>query len=583
MHSKTMASSAAIAVAAFMFALVGCVSVEGTKAQLASGDPAKQREARQIAINKVCDGRNLSMQERLQWLDILPDNNARYEAYEKMNGHDGMRATVIERIDLSAKTEAIGFIMRALPSSDAAFREKAKRVFGILDEKDMVTIIDNKAQNYYDSDSVAHDLSVHLATTAKSPDVIFRLLTEKRILLGVGDVNTENNLRNTLNNNLLPNAENISVDMAEKLLMDNGQHERQFLDFKYLTNKDLIIKLIEKLPKDKQKGPQNVLNTLRAKQSCIVDGIDWNGLFDIFDGEAVITENFPAYHKLKEDHFPAHLTIPSSLAGCPVTRIARNAFQHFKLKSVVMPSSVRDIGECAFGNYSFAGSEYYPCQKSLENVVIGTGVTNVAESAFGRCANLTNVTIYSGNKDLTFGKEAFKNCKKLRPIGGTWRFYPGSTFDGCDSYHDENGFRIIKGVLEKYYGDATSVVIPDGVTDICPLAFNGNKRLKAIVIPEGVKRIGAAAFGGCKALREVVVPQSVEVIEENAFWECILLNKFVLKNEDTAIKGNAFHDCKNLIWVETPTKKILPSTWQDSDALFDRELNRFRRNNPIIY
>ncbi len=84
-------------------------------------------------------------------------------------------------------------------------------------------------------------------------------------------------------------------------------------------------------------------------------------------------------------------------------------------------------------------------------------------------------------------------------------------------------------------------------------------------------------------MREVVVPKSVETIEENAFWGCLLLEKFVLKSDDTTIKGNAFHKCRNLRWVETPTKKLPPMTWLDRDALTDREIDRVRRDNPVIY
>ena len=559
--------------------LTGCVSVEGTKAQLASGDPAQRNEARQIVMNKVTDLR-LSTQERLQWLELVTDNAMLYDAYvelKKSGYNKELRNAVIRKMDLSTKADAIKFIKWGMTSrdasNDAVVREKAKSGFKSLGELEIVDILFSDTFYIY-CDTVAYDLSQYLANTAELPEVLCRILTEKDARPYRGIFNLEEELKAQIEARLLEKTDKLSTESANKLLTLTGYKDDEF---KYLSNDDLIGKLIAKLPKDKQKKPQNILNSRRAEKPCVVDGIDWCGLFDIVDGEAVIEKNW----KLKEDHFPSHLTIPSSLAGFPVTRIANDAFCHFKLTSVVIPDSVRDIGERAFGGFYSSSSD--PCCKSLENVVIGTGVTNVAEGAFRGCVNLTNVTIRSGNKGLAFGKEAFKNCKKLKPIGGTWRFYPESTFKECDSYHDENGFRIIGGFLESYQGNATSVAIPDGVTAICQFAFNGNERLKSITIPEGVKRIGLAAFGGCTALREVVVPKSVETIEENAFWGCLLLEKFVLKSDDTTIKGNAFHKCRNLRWVETPTKKIPPMTWLDRDALTDREVDRVRRDNPVIY
>ena len=559
-------------------ALTGCVSIEGTKAQLASNDPAQRNEARQIVMDKLTDLR-LSTQERLQWLELVTDNAMLYDAYAKLkelgySGHVEIRNAVIRKMDLSTKADAIKFIKWGMTSrdasNDAVVREKAKSGFKSLGELEIVDILFSDTFYIY-CDTVGRDLSQYLANTAELPEVLCRILTEKDARPYRGIFNLEEELKAQIEARLLEKTDKLSTESAGKLLTFYGN------EFKYLTNDDLIGKLIAKLPRDKQKKPQNILNSRRAKKPCVVDGIDWCGLFDIVDGEAVIEKNWA----LKEDHFPSHLTIPSSLAGFPVTRIAKGAFQAFKLTSVVIPDSVRDIDEHAFGD--FYSSSDSPCHKSLEHVVIGTGVTNVAEGAFRHCVNLTNVTIRSGNKGLAFGKEAFKGCKKLKPIGGTWRFYPESTFEECDSYHDENGFRIIGRFLESYQGNATSVVIPDGVTDICQFAFNGNKRLKVITIPEGVKRIGSAAFGGCTALREVVVPQSVEKIEENAFWGCLLLERFILKSDDTTIEGNAFHKCRNLHWVETPTKKLPPMTWLDRDALTDREVNRFRLDNPVIY
>ena len=58
-------------------------------------------------------------------------------------------------------------------------------------------------------------------------------------------------------------------------------------------------------------------------------------------------------------------------------------------------------------------------------------------------------------------------------------------------------FVINDGVLEKYTGAESDVIIPEGVTTIGKDAFSHNSAIRSVTIPEGVKVIGNSAFGGC--------------------------------------------------------------------------------------
>lgn len=65
-------------------------------------------------------------------------------------------------------------------------------------------------------------------------------------------------------------------------------------------------------------------------------------------------------------------------------------------------------------------------------------------------------------------------------------------------------FEIEDGILRRYYGHDSDVVIPDRVTRI-GRAFYGNKILTSVVIPDSVTSIGEDAFYDCTSLEHFVV------------------------------------------------------------------------------
>ena len=74
---------------------------------------------------------------------------------------------------------------------------------------------------------------------------------------------------------------------------------------------------------------------------------------------------------------------------------------------------------------------------------------------------------------------------------------------------DADGFEIVDGVLRKYKGTATEVVIPDEVTSIGMHAFYNCSSLISVTIPEGVKKIGEGAFYGCSSLTSITIPKAI--------------------------------------------------------------------------
>jgi len=59
--------------------------------------------------------------------------------------------------------------------------------------------------------------------------------------------------------------------------------------------------------------------------------------------------------------------------------------------------------------------------------------------------------------------------------------------------------------------EITSVVIPEGVTDIEGWAFQNSANLTSVTLPQSLQRIGAGAFKNCTSLTDVNIPQGLTI------------------------------------------------------------------------
>ena len=64
-------------------------------------------------------------------------------------------------------------------------------------------------------------------------------------------------------------------------------------------------------------------------------------------------------------------------------------------------------------------------------------------------------------------------------------------------------FDIQNNVLKKYEGSDSSVIIPQGVTEIGYAAFYKYGRMTSVSIPSSVKKIRDNAFSDCAYLKDV--------------------------------------------------------------------------------
>lgn len=177
-------------------------------------------------------------------------------------------------------------------------------------------------------------------------------------------------------------------------------------------------------------------------------------------------------------------------------RIGDYAFECCTISAFNIPSSVTEIGECAF-----IGCGY------ITDIVIPEGVKAIKRNTFNSCERLTSVTL--PNSVESIGESAFSYCEKLETI-----------------------------------------TMPSNLREIGGLAFHYCQALQSIEIPATVGTIGSNAFRNCTALKEITIPEGVETIVDYTFYNCSSLVRITLPSTLTTIRSGAFSGCSSLTRVD---------------------------------
>ncbi len=239
----------------------------------------------------------------------------------------------------------------------------------------------------------------------------------------------------------------------------------------------------------------------------------------------------------------SEIIIPSTYNGIAVTKIGKEAFRYDSMTSIVIPSTVTEIGFKAFENCS-----------NLMSVTIPGSVTVIGGEAFKGCERLTTVTIEDAA--VRIENHAFYGCSRLANIslgnnitsinGGlsTSPFYGTKYYDSLANW--ENGVLYIGNCLIKaetsLSGDYT---VKEGTQVIAESAFSGCSGLTSVTIPSSVTCIDQYTFQK-SGITSITIPEGVTEIDENAFSECASLKTVTIPDSVTSIGRNAFYNCKRL-------------------------------------
>ena len=198
----------------------------------------------------------------------------------------------------------------------------------------------------------------------------------------------------------------------------------------------------------------------------------------------------------------ATCVIPGEIDGKKVTEIGDSAFKGCtELTSITIPDGVTGIGNKAFSDCT-----------SLETVTIPASVTYVRDSAFYGCTSLKSVTV---PESVTYiGGYAFAECYSLKyaDIPANVSGIGSSPFCNCRSLENIN-----IDEANKWYTTVDGVLYDKDKTEL--INYPAGKKDSSYVIPEGIRTIREKAFYGCLNLCELTIPDSVTEIESGAF-EC---------------------------------------------------------------
>ena len=205
--------------------------------------------------------------------------------------------------------------------------------------------------------------------------------------------------------------------------------------------------------------------------------------------------------------------VPSKIEGIDVVEIGDFTFEHRKISSILIPSTVQIIGTSAFRDNNLTYLELPPSVNTIKSRAFSTNfLTEIPD-----ISNVTSLgqNVFSDNK---ISEDKWFIYKKNSD--GSYDYSVLTSYLGSDKDlvipAEVNGVKLKTIGYGAFNGvGLTSVVIPDTVTVIEGSAFASNK-LKKVILPSGLKVIGGNSFD-VNDLEELIIPDSVVNIGACAF------------------------------------------------------------------
>ena len=269
--------------------------------------------------------------------------------------------------------------------------------------------------------------------------------------------------------------------------------------------------------------------------------------------------NNPKFNCIEKEAFAGceklgELTIPGN-----VEVIKKDAFVASGLETIVLPGSVKTMGEGAFSwcsklttaelpnnsNNCIEKKVFLGC-RSLKNITIPDNITKIGERAF-EGSGIEKIKLPDSVE--TMNERAFSDCKNLTtviwPNDPKFNCIEKEVFSGCKNLENITLPDNIEAIgYGSFRGSGlTTIELPASVKAIGKGAF-ADSSLTTIILPNGVETIGEGAFGLCKKLTTVKLPNNPKFncIEKDVFLGCTSLKLITLPGNITKIDEGSFKE-----------------------------------------
>ena len=255
-----------------------------------------------------------------------------------------------------------------------------------------------------------------------------------------------------------------------------------------------------------------------------------------------------------------------------VTRVGNSAFaSHTALTSVSLPATLESIGQKAFmatrnlaaidipakvstietgafmgcpgKTFNFSEDENTVLQKILKDFEVGT-VPNATTKAKIMCnvtsedagSELAVPKIIKANTDGTV-RAAFYGKDARVEVYVTGR--SGTDTGAVTSKLNVTTFKDTS-TNTAAVDTARTVVVGEGVTELCDQCFSGYKQLESVTLPSTMKRLNSSAFSSCSKLTTINLPTGLEEIGDSCFSANTALTKVTIPATIRKIGKDAF-------------------------------------------
>ncbi|MBO4561065.1 MAG: leucine-rich repeat domain-containing protein [Bacteroidaceae bacterium] len=247
--------------------------------------------------------------------------------------------------------------------------------------------------------------------------------------------------------------------------------------------------------------------------------------------------------------------------------LGANAFKDMNIRSVILPKSLKAIGDNAFnncerlervtiqGDMEVIGSGSFRDCSMLESVYISDGVKVIDSYAFSGCNKLTDLHMSANVREI--GERAFYNCSMDTLVfGDSLQIIGNNAFRGNSNLiivSLGNGMETLGYDSFRDCNLLESVDFGNHLVDIGSGVFYNCFNLKNIYIPNSVKHIGYDAFRYCSSIDTLYIGHNVEYIEECAFYDCSGIEDVTFGKSIKEIGPSAFEGCSNIKSIMLPT------------------------------